>query len=102
LPRKWRAACWASRAGTRFPPLRRLLPANRPEPGVNVTICRTFSSEKIGEKIGDFESKYSRLERKFFHNILCQEKRPFHRILVKIAENRDHNIDPEGIFLKEG
>jgi hypothetical protein len=51
-----------------------------------------FFAEKIGEKIGVFDSKRANLYQKFDHSIGVWRKR---RKLVKIGENCNHSIDPQ-------
>jgi hypothetical protein len=59
-------------------------------------ILKKYFRQKIGEKIGVFDSKQSSILQNFDHNIVfLGGKTPFfRRKLSKIAENCDHNIDP--------
>jgi hypothetical protein len=45
--------------------------------------------------MGVFDSKQSKILKKFDHNIgFCEKRQFFRRKLSKIAENCDHNIGP--------
>jgi hypothetical protein len=51
-------------------------------------------NEKIGEKIGAFYAKYSYFCSKMIIPLVFNKIAILGRKLVKIAENRDHNIGP--------
>jgi hypothetical protein len=57
-----------------------------------------YFRRKIQQKIGVFDSNQSWIMQNFDRNIGFEKKRQFfRRKLSKIAENRDHNIDPRSL-----